>query len=151
MRRKEREITERSEIDAILHRAPICRLALADGNVPYVVPLNFGYDGKCLYIHSAPEGRKIEIIRKNNYVCFQADIDVKLVDTDSAHACSTKYQSVIGYGRASIITDDAGKKSALDILMRKYSDLQHEYPQNLLDGMVIIKIEIESLTGKRSL
>jgi len=150
MRRKDKEITDRAEIDAILHRAPFCRLGLVDWNVPYVVPLNFGYDGKCLYIHSAPEGRKIEIIRKNNYVCFQADIDVKLVDTDSAHACSTKYESVIGYGRASIITDDASKKSALDILMRKYSDLQHEYPQNLLDGMVIIKIEIESMTGKRS-
>ena len=151
MRRKEKEITDRAEIDAILHRATFCRLGLTDGNILYVVPLNFGYDGKCLYIHSAPEGQKIEIIRKNNYVCFQADVDVKLVDTDSAHTCSTKYQSVIGYGRASIITDDEGKIKALDILMRKHSDLQHEYPRNLLDGMVIIRIEIESMTGKRSI
>ena len=125
-------------------------MGLADGDTPYVVAVNYGYDGRCLYIHSAPEGRKIDIIRHNNQVCFQLDVDVEIIETESVHKCSTKYRSVIGYGRASIIEDDAGKTAALDVLMRRYSDSKHEYPQNLLDKMIIIKIDIESLAGKKS-
>lgn len=151
MRRQEKEITDRTEIEAILNQAEICRLAMADDNVPYVVALNYGYADNCLYIHCAPEGKKIDFIRKNPHVCFEADVDVEVVETDSVHKCSTKYKSVIGHGTASIITDDAGKKAGLDVLMTQYSDVDHEYPQKLLDKMVIIKVEIETMTGKQSL
>ena len=64
MRRKEKEITDHTEIEAILNRSEICRLAMADDNVPYVVALNYGYANNCLYIHCAPEGKKIDMIRK---------------------------------------------------------------------------------------
>jgi len=150
MRRKEKEITDRAEIDAIIHQAEIGRLAIVDGDVPYIVPVNYGFDGNCLYIHSAPEGRKIDALHLNNYVCFQMDVDVELVETESVHKCSTKYRSVIGYGRAVIIEDDDGKKHGLDVLMKRYSDITHDYPQNLLDKMVIIRIDIESVAGKKS-
>ena len=151
MRRKEKEITDAAEIEDILSRAEICHLAMAEDNLPYVVAVNYGYADYCLYIHSAPTGKKIDIIRKNNRVCFAVDVDVEVIETDSVHKCSTKYESVIGYGAATIVTDDAGKKAGLDVLMAQYSDTTHEYPQELLDKMVIIKIEIEGMTGKQSL
>jgi hypothetical protein len=151
MRRREKEITDRREIEAILNRAEICHLAMADNNDPYVVALNYGYADNCLFIHSAPAGKKIELLRRNPHVCFTVNTDVEVVETDSVHKCSTKYKSVIGSGTASLVTDDRGKIAGLDVLMAQYSDTAHEYPQELLDKMVIIKIAIESMTGKQSL
>jgi nitroimidazol reductase NimA-like FMN-containing flavoprotein (pyridoxamine 5'-phosphate oxidase superfamily) len=151
MRRKEKEITDRTEMEDILRRGEICRLAMADDDMPYVVAVNYGYADNCLYIHAAPEGRKIDFMRKNPRVCFEIDVDVEIVNTDSVHKCSTKYKSIIGYGTASIITDDPGKIAGLDVLMTQYQSDGQEYPQTLLDRMVIIKIGIESLTGKQSL
>jgi nitroimidazol reductase NimA-like FMN-containing flavoprotein (pyridoxamine 5'-phosphate oxidase superfamily) len=49
MRRSEKEITERSAIDEIINRCLVCRLALSDGGIPYVIPMNFGYEGNTLY------------------------------------------------------------------------------------------------------
>ena len=71
MRRKEREITAIDEIEEIIGRCDVCRIALTDDNIPYIVTMNFGYSGgvqKKLFFHSAGEGRKIDIIRKNNHV-----------------------------------------------------------------------------------
>jgi len=151
MRRKEKEITDRAEMENILRRGEICRLAMAHDNIPYVVAVNYGYADNVLYIHSAPEGRKIDMLRRNNRVCFQVATDVAIINTDSVHNCNTKYKSVIGYGTASIIRDDPGKKVGLDVLMAQYASAGQEYPQTLLDKKVIIKIDIESLTGKQSL
>ena len=62
MRRKDKEITSRAVIDEILGRAVVCRLALNDEGSPHIVPVNFGYAGNTLYFHSAPSGRKIDLI-----------------------------------------------------------------------------------------
>lgn len=65
MRRKEREICDPEEMESIISRACVCRLAMCEGYAPYVVPLCFGYEGEYLYFHSATEGRKLEILKKN--------------------------------------------------------------------------------------
>jgi nitroimidazol reductase NimA-like FMN-containing flavoprotein (pyridoxamine 5'-phosphate oxidase superfamily) len=64
MRRHEREITDKKEIEAIIRKALVCRLAMVDGDKPYVVPLCFGYADHTLFFHSAGEGKKLEIIKK---------------------------------------------------------------------------------------
>ncbi|HEX3002087.1 MAG TPA: pyridoxamine 5'-phosphate oxidase family protein [Methanoregula sp.] len=74
MRRKDREITDRAEMEAILAEAQVCRLALADGNAPYIVPLCFGYENNTLWIHSARDGKKVELIRKNPQCCVEVDL-----------------------------------------------------------------------------
>ena len=65
MRRKDREITDWHEIEAILAEAMVCRIGLADESTPYVVPVSFGYDDGSLYIHSAPDGKKLALLTKN--------------------------------------------------------------------------------------
>ena len=72
MRRKDKEIKDKEVIESIIKRATVCRIALSENNVPYIVPLSFGYKDNCLYFHSAPEGRKIDIIKQNNNVCFES-------------------------------------------------------------------------------
>ncbi|HWQ19826.1 MAG TPA: pyridoxamine 5'-phosphate oxidase family protein [Methanotrichaceae archaeon] len=148
MRRNDREIKDRLEIDSIISRARVCRLALCRDGQPYIVPLCFGYDGKSLYFHAAKEGMKIEALMKNSRVCFEMDIDQELVR--SGNSCSMRYRSVIGFGRASFIEDAEGKRLAIEALMRHYEEDPLEWPQEALAKVAVIKVEIESLTGKRS-
>jgi nitroimidazol reductase NimA-like FMN-containing flavoprotein (pyridoxamine 5'-phosphate oxidase superfamily) len=152
MRRKEKEIKDIHEIEAIIQKAEVCRLGLAVDNTPYVVPVNYGYENNCLYIHCAKQGRKIDMIRQNNRVCFEMDIEVKIWDRDKP-ACdwSSSYRSVIGYGQAFLSEDFEEKKQALDIIMKHYSDKDSfQYPEEAVENVGIIKIVIDQLSGKKS-
>jgi hypothetical protein len=150
LRRSDKEITERSEINDILSRASICHLGLNDGGECYVVPVNFGYDGACLYIHSAKEGRKIDILRADKRVSFTVYADQRLEESDKACSFSMKYKSVMGRGLATLIDDPAVKVKALDVIMRHYLKGELNYDPARVDKIVIIIIEIQSLTGKKS-
>ncbi|MCX6664740.1 MAG: pyridoxamine 5'-phosphate oxidase family protein [Euryarchaeota archaeon] len=98
MMRKEKEITNRKELDVILSKARICRIGFVDENRAYIVPMNFGYKNNCLYFHSALVGKKIDLIQKNTVVCFEVDIDHDIVDTGVVCNWSTKYTSSICQG-----------------------------------------------------
>jgi nitroimidazol reductase NimA-like FMN-containing flavoprotein (pyridoxamine 5'-phosphate oxidase superfamily) len=149
MRREEREIKDRETLESIIMRAKVCRLALSGNDHPYVVPLNFGFRDNCLYFHSAGEGRKIDMIRENSNVCFELDVDAELIEAESACEWGMRYQSVIGFGRASLLDDHDEKRRALSIIMEHYSvGSQFEYHPKLIDSVVIIKVPIESMTGK---
>lgn len=77
MRRSDREIKDFDEIIEVINKCDVCRLAINDGDYPYIVPMNFGLnieDGKVvLYFHCASEGKKLELLRKNNKVAFEMD------------------------------------------------------------------------------
>jgi nitroimidazol reductase NimA-like FMN-containing flavoprotein (pyridoxamine 5'-phosphate oxidase superfamily) len=150
MRRKEKEINDRAEIENVLERATVCRVALSHNDLPYVIPLNFGYADNCLYFHSAPEGKKIEIIKRNNHVCFEVDIDHELIEAETACDWTVRYRSVIGFGKALLVDDPEEKRRALDIIVGHYSDRLYEYPEEAVSRVAIIKVEIESMTGKQS-
>ena len=150
MRRKEREITDQKAIEGILHNAWVCRLAMVDGNTPYIVPLCFGYADRSLYFHSAPEGKKLEILKKNNRVCFEVDIDPSLKPNVKPCAWGMNYKSVIGFGCARFLDDVESKRKALDIIMRNYSDKSFDYQKSAIENTTVIKVEIEQMTGKQS-
>ena len=135
MRKKEYEITDPAEIEGILREALICRLAMTDGQVPYVVPLNFGYRERALYFHTGRAGKKIDILKKNPVVCFEADIDAELMPSDTACGYSMRYRSVIGTGRAEFLDDRDMKRNALDIIMGHYSDRKTGVPRIRLTGL----------------
>lgn len=151
MQRKEKEITELSEIEAILERAEILHLAMCDGERPYVLPLNFGYRTGRLYLHSARAGKKIAILRANPLVSFAASVDVaRLVPSDTSDACKygMRFKSVVGAGRATISETLEEIAAGLDVLMSRYGDHNFEYKEEILNKTALITIEIESMTGK---
>lgn len=153
MRRNDKEIKDKKCMEQILKKATICRIALCDKNKPYMVPMNFGFKNNCLYLHSASEGQKIDIININNNICFETDIETEIVTADNACNWGMKYYSVIGFGKAHFIENEKQKKDALDIIMQKYSNKPNEtfeYSKSALDKTTAIKVEIESLTGKKS-
>jgi nitroimidazol reductase NimA-like FMN-containing flavoprotein (pyridoxamine 5'-phosphate oxidase superfamily) len=150
LRRKEKEITDISEIESVIQKSQVCRLAFADEGLPYIVPLCFGYKNKILYFHSAREGQKIEILRRNHEVCFEFDIDARVRSGKNACAWGMAYKSVIGYGTASFVEDHEEKQKALDIIMRQYSEDDFAYSAKALAEMLVIKVDISKMTGKKS-
>ena len=148
--RTEKEIGDREEIDSIIRSSLVCRLGLSDRGQPYVIPLCFGYDGKALYFHCAMEGRKVNILRQNNKVCFEFDIVEGIIETDQACHWGIRYQSVIGFGTARFVEEFTEKQNALTLLMAQYSDRSFSFPTEAQDRTAIVKIEIENLTGKQS-
>ena len=150
MRRKDREITDINEIETIIKRATHCQIGLVDNDEPYVVPVNFGYERNALYFHGALEGRKVELIQKNNKVCFEMDTDVELVKSESSCDWAMKYRSVIGMGRAHILENDEEKLHGLRLIQRHYAEGDTSIPKSKLDSVMVVKIEITSITGKKS-
>ena len=148
MRRKEREIKDRKVIDVIIRRCRVCRLAMCDEGQPYVVPLNFGYDGQFLYFHSALEGRKIDIIKRNNRVCFEFDILHDIVKAKLACDWGAKYESVIGSGTVEILNTLKAKKEALECIMRQYGGNANDFSDEILKKTLILCVRIIEISGK---
>jgi nitroimidazol reductase NimA-like FMN-containing flavoprotein (pyridoxamine 5'-phosphate oxidase superfamily) len=151
MKRSEREIKDQKEIETIIERADVCRIGLSDGNMPYIVPMNFGYKDNCLYFHCAKEGKKIDIIKRNNSACFEMDIDhTPLKPEGRPCGWDTKYQSVIGFGKAFIVENCEEKSEAMNIVTQHYGGDYYPFSKDELERVSIIKIEIASITGKKA-
>jgi len=151
MRRSEKEIKDKEILKSLLGKAKICRIALSEDNKPYIIPMNFGFKDDCLYLHSANKGRKIEILRKNNHICFEIDLKTELIKAPEPCNWSMRYYSVIGFGKAAFIENIKGKIEALDLIMAKYApDQTFEYQKSMVDDLVILKVQITELTGKKS-
>ena len=151
MRRKEKEITDTEQILGIIEKGEICRLGLCSNDVPYIVPLNYGYSDGHLYFHCAKAGRKLEIINSNNRACFEIDVDAEM--TAGEHACSfgMTYKSVIGYGRIMTVDDVPGKRKGLSVIMEHYTGKAGwDFADSEIQKVLILKMKIEEMTGKKS-
>jgi len=149
LRRKDKEITDSREIEEVIKKATVCRLALVDGDEPYIVPVNFGYEKNAIYFHSALEGQKVELIKRNNKVCFEIDTDVAIEKTDKSK-CSVKYRSVIGTGRAYILESNEEKLRGLKTIMRQCTGGEYSFSEERLDSVLVVEIKIENITSKQS-
>lgn len=150
MRRKDKEISDQSEIEAVIKKSNVCRLAMIDGDRPYIVPLCFGYQNNVLYFHGASKGRKIDLLRENPNVCFELDLITEIVEGENACKWSVKYQSVVGFGRAFLLESVDEKIKGLSIIMSQYSGRTYQFPEDKLGATAVFKVEIDSMTGKQS-
>lgn len=151
MRRKKQALPI-EECSGVLRRGSSGVLAvLGDGGYPYAVPLSYVYDGKKIYFHCAKTGHKLDAIRRESKVSFCV-IDLDQVLPEKYTTC---YRSVIAFGRARILEDEAEKRLALERLAAKYSPEQTEGRrleiEKELDAVCMAEIQIEHLTGKEGL
>lgn len=151
MRRKDREITEFNEIVKVIDACDVCRLALNDDGYPYILPLNFGMqvnDGTIvLYFHGATEGKKYELIEKDNRAAFEMDCEHELFMIPEEGNCTMAYKSVIGKGTIEIIPEEE-KEEALDILMRHYHQEVFPYNKAIIPQTKVFKLIVSEVTGK---
>ena len=151
MRKANQEIKDPEIIEEILKGSEICRIAMVDEDVPYLLPFNYGYSDHTIYIHAAPAGKKIELLKKNNKVCFEIEHTARIIPQETACRWATLYRSVVGYGEVEIVEDFEGTRQGLEIIMAHYGAPDPIFldPKEIKHA-VILKLKIISLTGKQS-
>jgi len=155
MRRTDRQVNTKEALFDILKAGKIIQIAFIDNDEPYIVTMNYGFiwnsDDKIrLYFHSANEGRKIEIIKKNPRVCFSISICDPFVAGERACNYGMKYRSVVGYGKIRIVEDNEEKLSGLNLLMDQYTGKSDwNYEDEMLKKTTVSCLEVEQISGKR--
>jgi len=154
MRRKDREVIDINEIEKIILQCKTCHVAMVNNGTPYIVPLSFGYkilDNNLLelYFHSATEGKKIDILKKNNKVCFEMAYEGEPVHADTPCNSGYYFASVIGNGNA-VFIDDADKKcEALSIMYKHQTGKEVNFTIGQTENICVFKIVSSDFTGKR--
>ena len=152
MTKRERQVTEEAKILHILDTAKILHLGLCADNVPYVVPMNYGYtmeQGKLtLYLHSAVRGKKLDMIRENPTVFFEMNCD--LIPFEGPVPCryGLSYSSLMGQGHARIIDDPEEKQAAMTRLMKTQSGKDFSFNEKLVSIVSVIRIDVSEYTAK---
>lgn len=154
MRRKDREVTDFSKIVSIIDKCEIIRIGLADGDYPYIVPLNFHYEvteGNHLnfYIHGATAGRKYELMQKNGKCSFEMDVPLKIDYLYDCHDITMRYESVMGTADLEFIKDEDKEKVMQEKILSRHEEMS-KFPWNResLRRCAIVKISVNEITAK---
>lgn len=147
---KKFEITSREEIDEIINKCTVCSLAMVDNGKPYCVPMNFGYSDGIIYLHGAPFGRKIDVLKNNPDVCISFYSDEILNVRHESVACSysMKFKSVLAHGQVVFVQDLDEKARILNIVMKNYSGRDDfSYSKPALEGVCIFYVKPIEITA----
>jgi nitroimidazol reductase NimA-like FMN-containing flavoprotein (pyridoxamine 5'-phosphate oxidase superfamily) len=151
MRRKKKEITDRQEMQGIIRASLVMRLALCLDNEPYVVPMSFGYDGTSIFFHCAPEGLKLDILRRNPRVCCLFEHGLAFnPEGDNPCAWGFAFATVIAHGVANHVTASEDKLAALQVITDHYAANGERVPADKAGNVDVWKVEILEMTGKRT-
>lgn len=153
MTKRERQIFDPAQIQAILDTAKVLHLGLAVDNEPYVVPMNYGYimeEGKLtIYLHSALRGKKLDMIHSNPKVFFEMDCDRLPFEGDMPCQYGMAYSSVMGRGTASMVEDVEEKKKAMTLLMKTQTGKDFTFQDRLVSMVAVIRIDVSEYTAKK--
>jgi len=147
VRRKDREQIEATFLESVLHEAEYACLALNTGAAPYAVCVNFIYRDKALFVHSATEGHKLDLLRADPRVGFTLAVDVQVVPDQF----TTWYRSVSGWGVVSLVEDEAERQAVFAGFAAKYrAACPSPVPESMSRRIAVLKVAVESVTGKHS-
>lgn len=153
MRRRDRELTELSDMISVLDQCKVVRVGMHDGKKIYVLPLNFGYtfEGEklVLYLHCGKEGKKLDLLRENPYVFIEMDCEHQLIEGRKPCQYGYLYASIMGEGTAEIIDDPKEKIKGMEILMKCMTGKEFPFDERLVSIVNVIKITVDEYTGKR--
>lgn len=153
MRRTDREITERAEIDSLLKQGKYVSIAMCRDNHPYLVTLSYGYDqeGNCLYLHTGRQGLKLEFLKENSSVCASVVLDGGYIDGRCAH----RYRSAVLFGTVAEVLELEEKKHGLEIILNHLEAEPEPIRARTLPNdtvyqkVTVLRIDIETITGKQ--
>jgi nitroimidazol reductase NimA-like FMN-containing flavoprotein (pyridoxamine 5'-phosphate oxidase superfamily) len=154
MRRKDREVTDINGIEEILKQCKTCHVAMVDNGLPYVVPLSYGYkiikrNVLELYFHSATEGRTLDILKRNNKVCFEMAQKGEPVHSENPCKAGYYYASIIGFGEVMFIEPEEEKGEALSIMVKHQSGKDVKFTAEQIKDVCVFKIVSTEFTGKK--
>ena len=141
---------KKEAIETIIRQASVCRLAMLDGNTPYIVPLCFGYRDGVLYFHGSLKSRKYDLLKKHPKVCFEFDILAEALPAPQACKWDMRYRSVVGFGEAFMVEGIDEKRQALEIIAAQYAEERNVFADKRVRATAVFKVVITSMTGKQS-
>ncbi|NDV46335.1 pyridoxamine 5'-phosphate oxidase family protein [Paludibacter sp. 221] len=146
-------VNNRDEIDQIIASCDVCFVGMVDiDGMPYVIPMNFGYDGENIILHSGPEGKYLDLLGKDNRVCitFCSQRELRCQHPDVACSYSMESKSVVCKGMVFFIDDNdlVTKERYMNIIMKNYSEREFKYSEPALRNVKVWKVRIDSITGK---
>ncbi len=154
MRRSERAIDSQEQMLDLLDRCQVMHLGLIDGDVPYVVPLHYGWaqeeEGIVLYFHCALDGKKMDCIRQNPRCALTVIGETQLMKEPSACGWGAAYESLMMTGLVEVISGDEERQAALDAFMahQGFEGIPH-YQGKVLEKTAVCKVRVMTMTGKR--
>jgi len=151
-RRKTTFLNELKQVEPIIQSCKVCHVAMVDAdNIPYVLPFNFGYHNGIIYLHSDPQGKKIDILKNNPNVCINFTTDHELFHITENIACSygMRYKSVVVNGKVEFIESNREKTEALNIFMKQYvGKKEFTYSAPAINNVCVFSIKMTNFTGK---
>lgn len=138
-------------IESIIRKCDICFAGVVTpDNLPYVIPMNFGYENNTIYLHSAPTGKVITCLESNPNICITFSTDHQLVFQHPKVACSyrMKSKSVVAFGKVTFIEDLEEKRTVLNTIMRQYSDKEFQYSDPAVSNVKVWVIPVDEITCK---
>ena len=143
---------DRADQLAVLRGQKYLSLAMARDNQPYLVSLNYAFDEQeeCFFVHSAPEGRKLEFMRHNPHVWGQVIEDLGYVTGQCSHA----YRSVMFEAQAHFVEDLEQKRRALALMIEHADPDPEPLKQKLgatsdLEHLVVLRLTVSWMGGKQ--
>ena len=144
-------ITDPQEVEAILRRCPYCMVGMVDAEgLPYVIPMNFAYEAGTVYLHSGPQGGKLDLVRRQPEVCLTFCEGHELVYMHREVACSysMKSRSIICRGRVRFVEDMEEKRRILTLLMRQYTDEPCRFAEPAVRNVVVWEVPVSHISGR---
>jgi len=148
-------MTDINEKINVIQKCKVCRIGLSENNLPYIIPLNYGYSFEnnilTLFFHSATEGKKFGIIKNNNNACFEIDCDTQLIEAEKACNYGYAFKSVIGFGKIFILENIEQKIDGLNKIMKHQTEKEtvYNFTHNQLTNVCVYKMIVEEFTGKQ--
>lgn len=156
MRRRDRQVTDRQRIRQIIEACQILRLGLADGEYPYIVPVNFAYEIQgeqlFLYIHGAMAGRKYALLRQHPACSFEMDTPLQLECLPEKGDVTMRYRSVMGTAIAEPL-EGAEKQDSIDrVIMARYpATRDFAYNRAAVARTAVFRLRVTALSAKENL
>lgn len=147
MRRKDRQLKESEAIEILKNNTYGVLSTINNEGYPYGVPLSYIFINNSIYFHSATKGQKLDNILDNSNVSFCVVGKTEILPDQF----STKYESVIVFGKAIEVVDDEKNTALLDILNKYSTDYIEQgkvYIEKAIAATKVIKINIEHISGK---
>ncbi|MDQ6419004.1 pyridoxamine 5'-phosphate oxidase family protein [Paenibacillus sp. LHD-117] len=160
VRMSKRLCTDETRIETFLKEAQIAFLGLADGEFPYVVPLNFVWTDGSFYFHAAEEGRKMEVIGRNPEACVTVSEAYGTLPHPVPAHTDTAYMSVMAFGRVEPVGDLEEATAAMQAMLDKYAPGFHRerlakshverYRSSMGSKTAVFKLNVRQLTAKEN-
>lgn len=152
MRRKDKQVSDVEVLNSVINNATVCRIGLVKDDRPYVIPLNFGFDGRNIYFHSARSGEKVEILKMNNHICIEFEQDISIIESEKPCDWSARFLTIVVHGTAELVVDLVQKRYGLVQILEHYKSGVGEYPftDDEIKPVLVYKVMIEEIIGKLS-